>query len=173
MPSRSNGVASTVRMPSADSTVVPGNSASAASKVMDMDRLPVDDSSANGRATINDPPRPNSLPLGSLQSEPRVREHCHRRERSQHLRHHTVLPLARQSHRAPAEDRPASGRSSAGSRSSPLPARVTRRERAAMTEYFPLVSAEIFSPQRGAALPLIFREPFLVVEAIKRPSRAS
>jgi hypothetical protein len=44
---------------------------------------------------------------------------------------------------------------------------VTRRERAAMTEYFALVQAETFSPLGVAALPLIFIESFLMVEAIK------
>ena len=41
-----------------------------------------------------------------------------------------------------------------------------------MTECFALVWAETFSPKKPRGFALVFREPFFVVEAIKRPTRA-
>ena len=127
------------------------------SKVMDMDRLAIDNRSASGRATIDDAAlAQSSQTWGSVQSVQQDVKNCHRRERWQHLPRHRVLQLARQSHPARTEARPASGRSSAGCRSSPPPVRVTRRARAAMTEYFLLVLAETFLPQLTARLWALF-----------------
>ena len=153
-PSRSNGVDEHSASTHCYSTSCTGKFSFGGLKVMDMDRLPIDNRSTKGRATINDAALARASAMGIGPKCATRRKHRHRRETPQHPPRHRVSQLARQSHRAQIEDRPASGRSSAGCRWSPPPVRVTRRARAAMTEYFLLVLAETFSPRRGAALPL-------------------